>query len=202
MRPILVTGGTGQLARTLEAMAGDCPMRRVGRPEFDFDHPDGIAAVIDGLAPSLVVNTAAYTAVDAAEAAPDAARRANAEGPGILAECCAQAGIPIIHISTDYVFDGDKGAPYVETDAPNPQGVYGATKLDGERAVLAACPQAIVLRTSWVYAASGKNFVLTMLNAATRTDRLRVVADQIGCPTATQDLSRAILAISDRIAEG
>jgi dTDP-4-dehydrorhamnose reductase len=198
--PILVTGGTGQLARTLDDLRGDRPLIRVGRPEFDFDRPETLTATLDRLQPSLVVNAAAYTAVDKAESEPDAARRANADGPALIAAWCARAGVPMIHVSTDYVFDGDKGAPYVETDPTNPGGVYGATKLAGELAVLAACPQSIVLRTSWVYAATGKNFVLTMLNAARKTDRLRVVGDQIGCPTATQDLSAAILAIADRIA--
>jgi dTDP-4-dehydrorhamnose reductase len=200
MRPILVSGGSGQLARTLEELRSDRPMVRIGRPDFDFDRPQTLTAALDGLRPTLVVNAAAYTAVDKAESEPDAARRANADGPGLIAAWCARAGIPLIHISTDYVFDGNKGAPYVETDPTSPGGVYGATKLAGEQAVLAACPQAIVLRTSWVYAATGRNFVLTMLNAAQKTDRLRVVGDQIGCPTATQDLSAAILAIADRIA--
>lgn len=128
--------------------------------------------------------------------------RANRDGPELLARYCAEAAIPLIHVSTDYVFDGRKGAPYVETDAPSPTGVYGATKLAGEQAVLAACPQAIVLRTSWVYAASGKNFVLTMLNAARRAPRLRVVGDQKGCPTAAPDLAAAIMAIVARLDEG
>ncbi|MBN8891623.1 MAG: dTDP-4-dehydrorhamnose reductase [Rhodospirillales bacterium] len=198
--PILVTGGSGQLAAAIMALAGGRNLVRAGRPEFDFDRPDELPALLARLAPSLVVNAAAYTAVDRAEADAEAAARANTEGPATLARYCAQAGIPLIHVSTDYVFDGDKGAPYVEEDAPNPTGVYGATKLAGERAVLAACPRAIVLRTSWVYGATGRNFVLTMLNAARKTDRLRVVADQIGCPTATQDLAAAILAIADRLA--
>lgn len=198
--PILVTGGTGQLAQTITAMAGGRNLVRVGRPEFDFDRLDALPALLAGIAPSLIINAAAYTAVDRAETDAEAAARANTEGPAILAQYCAAAGIPMIHVSTDYVFDGDKGAPYVETDPPHPTCVYGATKLAGEQAVLAACPQAIVLRTSWVYSAVGRNFVLTMLNAARKTDRLRVVADQIGCPTATQDLAAAILAIADRLA--
>lgn len=203
MAPILVTGGSGQLAGTLAAMAGGRAVLRVGRPEFDFDRLAALPALLDRVAPRLVVNAAAYTAVDKAEGDAEAAARANAEGPGIIAAWCARAGVPLIHVSTDYVFDGDKGAPYVETDPPNPTGVYGATKLAGERAVLASGAKAIILRTAWVYSAIGRNFVLTMLGAARKTDRLRVVADQIGNPTATTDLAAAIWAIADRIeAEG
>lgn len=202
--PILVTGGEGQVARALEAVAASRvrqrAVRRVGRPAFDFDAPDTIAAVLNDVHPAVVVNAAAYTAVDKAETDADAAWRANRDGPALIAAWCAAAGVPLIHISTDYVFDGTKGSPYVETDATNPQGVYGASKLAGEQAVLAAAP-AIVLRTSWVYAAAGKNFVLTMLNAARKLDRLRVVADQRGCPTAAEDLAGAILGIVDRLAD-
>ena len=199
---ILVTGGSGQLAQTIHDRRGDRALLRVGRPEFDFDRPGTLAAPLDAARPSLVVNAAAYTAVDRAESEPDAARRANTDGPGLIAAWCARAGVPLVHISTDYVFNGEKGAPYAETDPTSPGGVYGATKLAGEQAALAANPATIVLRTSWVYAAVGKNFVLTMLNAGQKTDRLRVVGDQIGCPTATQDLADIILAIADRIAAG
>jgi dTDP-4-dehydrorhamnose reductase len=202
MRPILVTGGSGQLASALAEAAGERPVRRVGRPDFDFDRPDSIAAAFDAAAPGLVVNAAAWTAVDAAESNPEAAARANRDGPAELARLCAEAGIPLIHISTDYVFDGMKGAPYAETDATNPTGVYGATKLAGERAALRICPRVIVLRTSWVYAPNGKNFVRTMLAAARRTNRLRVVADQRGCPTTAADLAAAILHVTDRLQAG
>jgi dTDP-4-dehydrorhamnose reductase len=197
---ILVTGGGGQLANALMAAAGSRPLVRVGRPEFDFDRPEAIPALLRAAAPSLILNAAAYTAVDKAETDRDAAWRANCDGPRLLAEYCVGAGIPLIHVSTDYVFDGDKGAPYVETDAPNPTGVYGASKRAGEAAVLATGAHAIILRTSWVYAATGRNFVLTMLNAAAKTGHLRVVADQQGCPTAAQDLAAAMLRIADRIA--
>lgn len=198
-RPILVTGGSGQVASALVAAAGVRPLVRAGRPQFDFDRPKEMLELVRGVAPAIIVNTAAYTAVDRAETDAEAARRVNAEGPAALAEYCARMGIPLIHVSTDYVFDGLKGAPYVETDPTNPATVYGATKLAGEQAVLATCPRVIVLRTSWVYTASGKNFVLTMLRLATERDRLGVVADQVGCPTAAADLAAAILAIVDRI---
>ncbi len=190
---ILVTGGRGQLATAL-ARAPD--VRVVGRPEFDFDRPDTLDGIIADANPALVVNTAAWTAVDAAEADPAGAARANRDGPARLAALCARAGIPLIHISTDYVFDGDKRAPYVETDPTNPTGVYGATKLAGEQAVLAACPRAIVIRTAWVYSATGKNFLRTMLALARTRDHLRVVADQRGCPTAASDLADIVLGVA------
>lgn len=199
MTPILVTGSTGQLAGALAAAAPD-RVRRVGRPEFDFDRPETLAASFAAVRPALVVNAAAYTAVDAAEDDAEAAYRANRDGPATLARLCAAAGIPLIHVSTDYVFDGAKGAPYVETDPVSPQGVYGASKLAGEQAVLAAGAQATILRTSWVYAAQGKNFVRTMLTVGATRDRLTVVADQRGCPTTATDLADAILAIAGRIA--
>ncbi len=198
--PILVTGGTGQLATALMAAKGRRDLVLAGRPEFDFDNLDAIPGFLRAIVPSLIINAAAHTAVDKAESEPDAARRANTDGPRILAEYAAAAGIPLIHVSTDFVFDGEKGAPYVETDAPNPTSTYGRTKRDGEEAILATGARAIILRTSWVYAATGKNFILTMLNAAAKTSQLRVVADQQGCPTAAQDLAAVILRIADRLA--
>ncbi|MDQ2802298.1 MAG: dTDP-4-dehydrorhamnose reductase [Pseudomonadota bacterium] len=194
---ILVTGRSGQLATALAA-AGGPEIRCVGRPDFDFDfdRSANVEAVFRRAAPAMVINAAAYTAVDAAEEHADLAYRANRGGPALLARLCADADVPLIHVSTDYVFDGLKGAPYVETDPTAAQSVYGASKLAGEAAVLAACPRAIVLRTAWLYSATGKNFVRTMLNAARKTDRLRVVADQKGCPTTADDLARAILAIA------
>jgi len=201
MTTIMVTGGTGQLATAMEQEGGPV-VRRVGRPGFDFDRPPSIAESVRAMQPAFVVNAAAWTAVDAAEANPDAAGRANRDGPATLAALCADARIPLIHISTDYVFDGNKGTPYTEADPTSPTGVYGATKLEGEQAVLAACPRAIVLRTSWVYSATGKNFVRSMLGAPQKTNRLRVVADQQGCPTSARDLAVAILAVVARLREG
>ncbi len=199
VQPILLIGGSGQLATALAA-AGDRRIRRVGRPECDFDRPESVERTFHETAPALVVNAAAYTAVDAAESDAAAAYRANRDGPALLATLCRRAGVPLIHVSTDYVFDGCKGAAYVETDPTAPQCVYGASKLAGEEAVLAGCDRAIVLRTSWVYAATGKNFVRTMLAAARKSNRLRVVADQKGCPTAAADLAAAILAMIGLIA--
>jgi dTDP-4-dehydrorhamnose reductase len=193
--PILVTGGTGQLASALAPGAG---ISRVGRPSFDFDRPETIEAAFAAAAPRLVVNAAAYTAVDAAESDAEAAYRANRDGPALLARLCAEASIPLIHVSTDYVFDGTKPNPYIETDPVAPQGVYGASKLAGEQAVLASGAKAIILRTAWVYAATGKNFVRTMLAVGKTRPRLTVVADQHGCPTAAADLAGAIFAIIAR----
>jgi dTDP-4-dehydrorhamnose reductase len=199
--PLVVTGGSGQLAAALARAGGDA-VRVVGRPEFDFDRPETVADAVRAARPAIVINTAAYTAVDRAESEPEAAMRANRDGPALLAEYCAAAGIALIHVSTDYVFDGAKGAPYVETDPTHPTGIYGASKLAGEQAVLRAGGRAVILRTSWVYGPTGRNFVLTMLNAAKKTDRLRVVADQRGCPTATPDLARAILDVAAAVRGG
>ena len=198
---ILVTGGTGQLATSL-AMRGGPRVHRVGRPTFDFDKPNSVGLVFEQVAPRAVVNAAAWTAVDAAEAHPEEAARANRDGPAQLARLCAEAAIPFIHISTDYVFDGDKGTPYVETDPTSPTGVYGRTKAEGEQAVLAANPGSIVLRTSWVYSATGKNFVRTMLNAGAKNATLKVVGDQRGAPTNADDLAAAILDILELVGAG
>lgn len=207
MNTLLVVGGSGQVARALDALAPDFAkvgykLRRVGRPQFDFVKPQTIDATFAEVRPNLVINAAGWTAVDAAESHPDDAARANDTGPARLAALCADAGVPFIHISTDYVFDGAKGTPYVETDPPNPICVYGATKLAGEQRILACGGKAVILRTSWVYATEGGNFVRTMLSAAQKHDSLRVVADQRGCPTSAGDLARAVLAVAEQIASG
>jgi dTDP-4-dehydrorhamnose reductase len=200
--PILITGASGQLGDALMklARARDVAFVAVRRPAFDFEQPASIAACFATAAPSLVINAAAYTAVDAAEQNFAAADAGNHTGPLALAELCAGAGVPLIHVSTDYVFAGDKGAPYIEDDATNPTGVYGATKRAGEQAILASGARAIILRTAWVYAAHGKNFARTMLGAARKMSQLRVVADQRGTPTAAPDLAVAILDIAAMLA--
>jgi dTDP-4-dehydrorhamnose reductase len=199
--PILITGGSGQLGDALQkaARAKAIEFIAVGRPAFDFERPETIDACFEQAAPSLVINAAAYTAVDAAESHQAAARAGNHTGPLRLAELAAKAGIPFIHVSTDYVFDGEKRAPYTEDDPTGPTGVYGATKRDGEVAISATPARAIILRTAWVYAAHGKNFARTMLGAARRTKQLRVVADQRGTPTSAPDLAAAILHIVETI---
>ena len=196
--PILVTGASGQLGNALVNLASQRGLDfvAVSRPHFDFDRPETVDEAFVAARPALVINAAAYTAVDAAETHQDAADRGNHTGPSRLAELCAGAAIPLIHISTDYVFDGAKGFPYIETDPTNPSGVYGASKRAGELAVLASGANAIILRTAWIYAAYGKNFARTMLNAARKTNALRVVGDQKGTPTAATDLASAILDIT------
>ena len=198
---ILLTGASGQLG---EALARRLEARRaaytaVTRPQFDFEKPETVQACFAQTRPGLVINAAAYTAVDKAETEPDAAEAGNHTGPLLLAQLCAQAEIPLIHVSTDYVFDGTKGAPYLETDPANPAGIYGATKRDGETAILETGARAVILRTAWVYSSTGKNFARTMLSAGRKSPVLRVVADQRGAPTFAGDLAEAILAITDKI---
>ncbi|GBQ94706.1 dTDP-4-dehydrorhamnose reductase [Asaia lannensis] len=200
-KPILVTGGQGQLATSLRKLGGDRVVI-VGRPEFDLAKPETIAATLDRVRPALVVNAAAWTAVDLAETEIEGATAANETGPAELARLCAAQDIPLIHVSTDYVYAGDKGAPYVETDPVTPQTVYGRTKAAGEQAVLKAQPRSIVLRTAWVYSGHCKNFVRTMVNAGAKNAHLKVVGDQYGCPTNADDLAKAILDIADRVEAG
>jgi len=201
LQRILVTGKGGQLATGLEAALparGFAPIL-VGQPEFEFDMPETVVAGFAAARPDAVVNCAAWTAVDAAEDEEAAAFRANALGPAQVAALCARAGVPLIQISTDYVFDGRKGAPYTEDDPPCPLGAYGRTKLAGEWAALAGSERVTVLRTAWVFAPMGKNFVRTMLTAGAQRPSLRVVADQHGCPTAAPDLADAIAGVLARI---
>ncbi|MFM7416326.1 MAG: dTDP-4-dehydrorhamnose reductase, partial [Alphaproteobacteria bacterium] len=201
MRRILVTGRGGQLATGLEAAlpAQGFEALLVGQPEFEFDKPETVIAAFAALKPDAVVNCAAWTAVDAAEDDEVSTFRANALGPALLGRLTREAGIPIIQISTDYVFDGLKGAPYLEGDLPNPLGAYGRTKLAGEWAAQAANPRSIILRTAWVFAPMGKNFLRTMLALGEQRPELRVVADQWGSPTAAPDLADAITSILARL---
>ncbi|GBQ05151.1 dTDP-4-dehydrorhamnose reductase [Saccharibacter floricola] len=192
--PLLVVGKHGQLATSLRHFGGEA-VTCVGRPEVDLDHPEKFAALLDRLKPSFVVNAAAWTAVDAAEDEEDAADRANHTGPARLAEECARRDIPFLHVSTDYVFNGKKGQPYTEEDPICPESAYGRTKAAGEQAILATEGKNIILRTAWVYSPYGKNFVKTMLALGTKHPELRVVGDQQGNPTSSDDLAQAILAI-------
>jgi dTDP-4-dehydrorhamnose reductase len=201
---ILVAGKSGQLARALGKAAGErrVPFITVGRPELDLEYASSITPVVEALRPGLIVNSAAYTSVDRAESEPARAFAVNRDGAARLAAAAAKIGAAYVHVSTDCVFDGSKLAPYREDDATAPLCVYGRSKLEGEEAVQAAYPAALVLRTSWVYSPLGNNFVRTMLRMAQIRDRVQVVDDQHGAPTAAIDLARAILDIAAQISEG
>ena len=200
-RPILVAGKTGQLARCLarEARRRGTALVATGRPELDLTHPAALARAVEAHAPRAIVNAAAYTSVEKAEAEPALAMTVNRDGAGALAAAAARLGVPFVHVSTDYVFDGRKNAPYVEEDAPSPLGAYGRSKLAGEAAVRAACPASVILRTSWIYSPFGQNFVTTMLRLAATREKVQVVDDQHGAPTAAFDLAGAILDLVDRL---
>lgn len=189
---ILLLGANGQvgheLRRSLAPLGEVIAATRRGdvmqsMPAADFDQPETLAALVQTTAPDVVVNAAAYTAVDKAEDDESAAFRINAQAPGVIAQVCARTGAKLVHYSTDYVFDGRADRPLREDDATSPLGVYGASKLAGEQAVRAAGPAHLILRTAWVYGTHGSNFMLTMLRLAAEREELRVVADQIGTPT-------------------
>jgi dTDP-4-dehydrorhamnose reductase len=199
---ILQFGATGQLALELLAQAKDFDVEitALSRAEADFADPAAVVRRLDGVNVDLVVLAAAYTAVDLAESERDLAFTVNAETPAAIARAIGADGPAVVQVSTDYVFSGEKGAPYLESDATGPVNVYGASKLAGEQAVLAACPRALILRTSWVVSSHGKNFVKTMLRMAGEGKSLTVVDDQFGRPTAARDLARFILSQAARLA--
>lgn len=203
-KTILVAGGAGQVARALADVVAPDGLRIVarGRPGLDILDASAIARVMEEIRPSFVVNAAAYTAVDQAERDEAAAFALNADAPGHLAAAAAAAGAPIIHLSTDYVFDGGKDGPYVETDPAAPLGVYGRSKLAGEEAVASANADHIILRTAWVYGPVGRNFVKTMLRVGAERDELGVVDDQRGNPTAAADIAAGIVKIAAQILSG
>jgi dTDP-4-dehydrorhamnose reductase len=202
MMKVLLTGGAGQVGRMLIARApAGLQIAAPPRAKLDLTHAASLTGYLDQR-PDVVVNAAAFTAVDRAEAMPEAAFAANRDGAAALARACAERAIPLIHLSTDYVFDGSKQDAYVEADTPNPVNVYGASKLAGEIAVRAACERHVVLRCSWVFGPHGGNFVRSVLMRAARREKLRVVDDQRGCPTATSSIARALVTIARRIAEG
>jgi dTDP-4-dehydrorhamnose reductase len=196
---VLIAGREGQVARALLARLEGHDVTALEPPQLDLTSRESIAAAMEAARPDLVVNAAAYTAVDRAEDQPELARAVNATGAGWLAAAAAASGAPFVHFSTDYVFDGAKGAPYVETDPVNPLGAYGATKQEGERLVLAANPRSVVLRTAWVCSPDGANFVKTMLRLAKEREEIRVVADQHGAPTFAADLADAVARMAPRL---
>lgn len=201
---ILQFGATGQVGAELlrQAPGHDVEIEALSRADCDLTDPAACAAAVESRDPDLVVIAAAYTAVDQAEAEGDLAQRINGDSPAAIALAAGHNGKPCVYFSTDYVFDGRKGAPYVETDTPNPLNAYGATKLSGEKGVWVANPRALILRTSWVVSAHGKNFVKTMLRLAGEGQPIRVVDDQFGRPTSAADLAGFVLANAQRLTEG
>ena len=200
----LLTGAGGQVGWEIARRAAGHSVSLEGYPRNDLDITDidSIHRVMGGIRPDLLINAAAYTKVDLAESEPDTAIRVNRTGPGFLAEWCAGAGIPMIHISTDYVFDGRSKTPYSETDPLSPLGIYGRSKAEGEAEVRRKLSSHLIVRTSWVYGIHGSNFVKTMLKLGRERDRLRVVDDQFGCPTAAFDIAEAVLTLAERINAG
>jgi dTDP-4-dehydrorhamnose reductase len=198
---LFITGGEGQLGTELIAQAGDCGFEVLAPPlaQMDLTRPTQIERLWDEFHPAAVINAAAYTAVDRAEAEPQLAFAVNTEAPGRIARRCAQARIPLIHISTDYVFDGLKRTPYLEEDPVTPLGVYGRSKAAGEAAVRSELDRHLIVRTAWLYSAHSANFVKTIIRLAAERDELRVVDDQFGCPTCAADLAGALLSIAARL---
>lgn len=197
---LLVFGQTGQVARELARRAPDAVF--LGRGQADLADPAACAAAIRAHAPAVVINAAAYTAVDRAETDEAAALQVNGAAPGAMAQACADLGIPFLHVSTDYVFDGSGTAPWRPEDPVAPLGAYGRSKLAGEQAVRAAGGRHVILRTSWVFSAHGANFVKTMLRLGADRPALRVVADQIGGPTPAGDIAGALLTTADALRQG
>ena len=198
---IFVAGSSGQVASALVECAAERGVEIIsaGRPTFNLATGSGLLDLVQSASPQVLINAAAYTAVDRAETEEELAFAVNAEGARRLAEIAELLKIPFLHLSTDYVFDGDKPGPYLETDMTNPMGAYGRSKLEGERLALSTCSNTLVLRTAWVYGPFGANFVKTMLRLAQERDSLRVVDDQVGCPTSALDIAQALLSLSDKV---
>lgn len=194
---ILILGKTGQVASSLIEVgsARSLDIQAIGRPELDITSYNSVENTLNRFAPNIVINATAYTMVDQAETDIEEAYKINFEAVKIIASCCSQADIPIVHISTDYVFDGLKTEPYLELDQTNPESIYGKSKLKGERAISEESNRYIILRTSWIYSEIGNNFVKTMLKLAESHDEISVVSDQIGNPTYARHLAENILDI-------
>jgi dTDP-4-dehydrorhamnose reductase len=202
---ILIAGWHGQIAKALMEVAPGCPdiaACAAGRPALDLCEPRSVQRAFADISPDIVINAAAYTAVDEAEGNPERAFALNRDGARQLAEEAARRGAPVIHLSTDYVFDGLKAAPYVETDVPDPQTVYGRSKLEGEAAVAEANPRHVILRTSWPFSPFRRNFVTRMIEKARTGEKLRVVDDQFGSPTYVPHLTDVILGVARRLVSG
>ena len=199
MTRILLVGANGQVGTELQrTLAPLGEVTAVDRDTCDLTQPEQVRTTVRAVAPQVIVNVAAHTAVDQAESEPELSFALNADGPGLLAEEARRCGAALVHYSTDYVFDGRKGAPYVESDPVNPLGVYGRSKLAGERAIAATGVPHMILRTSWVYGLHGRNFLLTMMRLAREKPQLRVVADQFGVPNWSATLAAATAEIVRR----
>jgi dTDP-4-dehydrorhamnose reductase len=197
---ILLTGKNGQIGCELAAMLPRIGnVIAVGHDDLDLAKPDDIRKIIRSTRPQLIVNAAAYTAVDKAESEESLANAINTQAPGVLAEEAKIIGAALVHYSTDYVFDGRKTTPYTEDDAPNPQSVYGRTKLAGEKAIQQSGVDHLIFRTAWVYAREGNNFLLTILRLATQREELRIVRDQIGAPTSSREIAAATAQILSKL---
>ena len=197
---ILLTGCNGQLGLEFQKAAGISPFAIVAtdQRELDITDHDALETLFKPPSFDLVINAAAFTAVDQAEADPDSAYAVNRDGPANLARVCSHHGVPLIHFSTDYVFDGNRREPYRETDSTHPLGVYATSKDEGEREVRKNLPSHIIIRTSWLFSAHGNNFVKTILRLAKERETLRIVDDQIGCPTSAKDLAHVALDLARR----
>jgi dTDP-4-dehydrorhamnose reductase len=200
---LVVTGSQGQVVRALAERGPpmDVDLITLGRPQFDLLQPANIFAALETARPDVVVSAAAYTAVDLAESNATEAHAINATGAGEVARAAASLGVPVVHLSTDYVFDGALGRPYREDDPTGPIGEYGRGKLAGEQAVAAANPDHAILRTAWVYSPFGKNFVRTMLNLAATREEINVVADQHGSPTSAHDIADGVIRVARNLKE-
>lgn len=198
---IAITGRAGQVARAMGEAAAQAGVELIvlARPEFDLECPETIGALLEAAAPDVLVNAAAYTAVDKAEQDEDRAMALNAHAPGILAAAAARRALPFVHLSTDYVFDGTKTVPYHPTDDTAPLNAYGRSKRAGEGAVRAENPRHVIVRTSWVYDGTGRNFLTTMRALAATRPEIAVVSDQFGCPTFAPDLARGLIGIARAI---
>ena len=202
MTRILLTGRTGQVgAELISALAALGELNALDRTQLDLSDGAAIARTVRALAPNIIVNAAAYTAVDRAEVEPDLAMAINGDAPGVLAQEAARLGAWLVHYSTDYVFDGYKAGAYAEDDPPHPLNIYGRTKLAGELAIQAAGARHLILRTSWVYGASGKNFLVTIKRLAAERPELKIVNNQFGAPTWCHDIAQVTAAMLRQIAE-
>ena len=198
MRKVVITGADGQVGWELQqTVPADVEITALGRSDLDITNRSAVTSVIAELHPDLIINAAAYTAVDKAEKEAVKAYQVNTDGAANIARAVEECSARLIHLSTDFVFDGNQSKPYLPDDTPNPAGIYGASKLQGERAVMASTPnRAVILRTSWVYSVHGNNFVKTMLHLMAERDELKIVADQVGSPTWAKKLAKAVWLIA------